>query len=167
MARGGLWTGVTHAVVVLVVFAPMAAAAAIVAGLDFETLPKRAVAAVALGSGVATGALLIARSPDSGSLSLGLAAIPFYVTLFAVLFTLTLLPVLLLARAFIGEPALLALASLVCSPLPLLAGAYIDHGTLIGCLDALRHTPFSFAAWSLPFLTGAIAVGWMLPPRSA
>jgi hypothetical protein len=52
---------------------------------------------------------------------------------------------------------------LICSPAPLTAAAYIDHGTLSACLDALRHTPFSFAASSLPFVAGAIAIGWHFP----
>ena len=39
-----------------------------------------------------------------------------------------------------------------------------DSDTLSACLDALRRTPLSFAASSLPFVTGAITVGWRLPP---
>jgi hypothetical protein len=131
-----------------------------------ETSSKRAVAAVSLGSGIATAALLIARWPHGQQLSIGLAMTPFYVALFAALFALTLLPFLLVARAFIARPGLLALAGLICSPAPLIAGTYIDHGTLAACLEALRRTPLSFAASSLPFITGAMAVGWRLPPSS-
>jgi hypothetical protein len=154
---------VGHAAVVLVVFAPMAAAAAIAAGPNRETLARRAVVAVSLGSGAATAALLLVRWLEGEPLSIGLAMTPFYVALFAVLFGLTLLPLLLVARAFVPRPAPLAVAGLVCSPFPLMAGAYIDHGTLMACLDSLRRTPLSFAAWSLPFVMGAIAVGWRLP----
>ena len=39
----------------------------------------------------------------------------------------------------------------------------MDHGTLTACLDALRRAPLSFAASSLPFVMGAITVGWRLP----
>jgi hypothetical protein len=88
---------------------------------------------------------------------------PFYVTLFAALFSLTLLPLLLVARAFITRPSLLAIASLICSPAPVIAGSYLDHGTLTACLDTLRHTPFAFTVSSLPFVIGALAVGWRLP----
>jgi hypothetical protein len=92
---------------------------------------------------------------------------PFYVVLFAVLFTLTLLPSLLVARLFVARPAVLAVVALSCSPVTLLPGAYIDHGTIRACLDALRNTPVSFAAWSVPFVMGAIAVGWRLPPSGS
>jgi hypothetical protein len=87
--EGALWIGMGHALVVLIFFAPLGAAAAIVVGPDRETLPKRAVTAVFLGSGVATATLLIAHWPDGESLSIGLAMTPFYVTLFAVLFALS------------------------------------------------------------------------------
>ncbi len=124
-----VWVRVEHVLAVLVVFAPMAAAAAIVAGTSRETV----------------------------------AMTPFYVALFAVLFGLTLLPLLLVARVFIARPSMLAIAGLICSPAPLIAGAYIDHSTLAACLDALRHTPLSFATSSLPFVMGATAIGWRLP----
>jgi hypothetical protein len=167
-----VWMRVGHALALLVVFAPMAAAAAIVAGPSRETLSKRAVTAVSLGSGIATVAFLVARWPHGQPLSIGLAMTPFYVALFALLFGLTLLPLLLVARAFSARPAMLAVAGLICSPAPLIAGAYLDHNTLTACLDALRRTPLSFAASSLPFVTGAIAVGWRLrscgqPPNSS
>ncbi len=159
-----IWMSVGRALGLLVVFAPVAAAAAIVAGQNPETASRRAVTAVSLGSGIATAAFLVARWPHDQQLSIGLAMTPFYVALFAALFGLTLLPLLLVARAFIARPALLAIAGLICSPAPLIAAAYMDHGTLTACLDALRRTPLSFAASSLPFVTGAIAVGWRLPP---
>ena len=159
-----LWMRLEDVVAVLIVFAPMAAAAAIVAGPDRETPARRAVTAVSLGGGIATAALLLARWPQGQPLPLGLAMAPFHVALFGVLFAVTLLPLLLLARAFSSRPVLLALAGLVCSPAPLIAGAYIDHRTVTECLDALRRAPLSFAAWSLPFVIGAIAVGWRLPP---
>jgi hypothetical protein len=162
--RQSVWMSVGRALALLIVFAPMAAAAAIVAAPNRATLPKRVVTAVSLGSGIATVAYLLARWPHGQALSIGLAMTPFYVALFAALFGLTLLPLLLVARAFIARPALLAIAGLICSPAPLIAGAYIDHSTLTACLDALRRTPLSFAASSLPFVTGAIAVGWRLPP---
>jgi len=156
---------VRHAVVALIVFAPIAAAAAIVAAPDGDgTVARRAVTAVSLGSGVATAALLLSRWPQSGALSADLATTPFYLMLFALLFAMTLLPPLLLARVFLARRAPLAIAGLVCSPAPLIVSAYIDHGTLAACLDALRHTPLSFAASSLPFAVGAIVVGWRLPP---
>jgi hypothetical protein len=159
-----VWTRVGRALALLVFFAPVAAAAAIIAGPSRETPPKRAVTAVSLGSGIATAVFLVARWPHGQHLSIGLAMTPFYVVLFAALFGLTLLPLLLVARAFIARPALLAIAGLICSPAPLIAGAYMDHSTLTACFDALRRTPLSFATWSLPFVTGAIAVGWRLPP---
>lgn len=159
-----VWMRVEHALAVLVVFAPMAAAAAIVAGESRETRSKRAVTAVSLGSGISTAAFLIARWPHGQPLSTGLAMTPFYMALFATLFGLTLLPLLLIARVFIARPAPLAIAGLICSPVPLIAGAYIDHRTLAACLDALRHTPLSFAASSLPFAMGAAAIGWRLRP---
>jgi len=159
-----VWMSVGRALALLVVFAPVAAAAAIVAGQNPETASRRAVTAVSLGSGIATAAFLVARWPHGQQLSIGLAMTPFYVALFGALFGLTLLPLLLVLRAFIARPALLALAGLICSPAPLIAAAYMDHGTLTACLDALRRTPLSFAASSLPFVTGAIAVGWRLPP---
>lgn len=157
------WTRVEHALAVLIVFAPLAAAAAIVAGTSRETLSKRALTAVSLGSGIATAAFLVARWPHGQPLSIGLAMTPFYVALFATLFGLTLLPVLLVVRVFIARPAPLAIAGLICSPVPLIAGAYIDHRTLAACLDALRHAPLSFAVSSLPFVMGAMAIGWHLP----
>jgi len=157
------WMRVEHALALLVVLAPLAAVAAIVAGPSRATLSQRAVVAVSLGSGTATVAFMVVRWPHGQQLSIGLAMTPFYVALFAVLFGVTLLPLLLLARAFIARPALLAIAGLLCSPAPLIAGAYIDHGTLTACLDALRRTPLSFAASSLPFVTGALTVGWRLP----
>jgi hypothetical protein len=120
--------------------------------------------AVSFGSGVATAALLLARWPQGEPLSIGLAMTPFYVALFAVLFTLTLLPSLLVARMFVVRPGVLAMVSLACSPVTLITGAYIDHGTIKACLEALRNAPISFAAWSVPFVMGAIAVGWRLPP---
>jgi len=162
-----VWMRVGRALALLVVFAPMAAAAAIVAGPSRKTASNRAVIALSIGSGIATAAFLIARWPHGQQLSIGLAMTPFYMALFAVLFGLTLLPFLLVARRFIARPALLAIAGLICSPAPLLAGVYIDHSTLAECLDALRHTPLSFAAWSLPFVAGAIAVGWRLPPPNS
>jgi hypothetical protein len=161
---GPIWMSMGHALALLVVAAPMAAAAAIVAAPHRETSSRRAVTAVSFGGGIATAAFLAARWPQGQQLSVGLAMTPFYVVLFAALFGLTLLPFLLVARAFIARPALLAIAGLVCSPVPLIAGAYMDHSTLTACLDALRRTPLSFAAWSLPFVAGAIAVGWRLPP---
>ena len=145
------------------VFTPMAAAAAIIVGPGRQTFPKRALTAVSLGGSIATAALLVARWPYGHHLSIDLAMSPFYVTLFAALFGLTLLPFLLVARVFITRPALLAIAGLICSPAPLIAGSYLDHGTLTACLDTLRHTPGAFAISSLPFLTGALAVGWRLP----
>lgn len=164
---GALWLRAAHAFVVLVLLAPIAGVAAVVAGPDHDTLTKRAVTAVSLGGVAATAAVLAARWPNGVSLSIALATTPFYATLFAVLFALTLLPLLLLARPFIGRPAWLAVAGLVCSPLPLIAGAYIDHGTLTTCLESLRRAPLSFATSSLPFAVGAIAVGWMLPTGGA
>jgi len=152
-----------RALALLALFTPMAAAAAIVAAPNRPTPPKRAVTAVSLGSGIATMAFLVARWPHGRELSIGLAMTPFYVALFAALFGLTLLPLLLVARTFITRPALLAIAGLICSPAPFIAGAYMDHGTLSACLEALRRTPLSFAASSLPFVAGAIAVGWRLP----
>jgi hypothetical protein len=153
---------IAHAALATIVFAPLAAAAAIVARPGRETPPKRTLTAVSLGSGVATAVLLISHSPEGQPLSVSLAMTPFYIALFAVLFALTLLPLLLMARAFVTRPAVLAIVGLLCSPAPLIAGAYIDHGTVASCLDDLRRTPVSFAAWSLPFITGAIAVGWRL-----
>ena len=157
------WMRVVRALAMLVVFTPMAAAAAIVVGPGRETFPKRVMTALSLGGSIATAALLVTRWPLSQHLSTDLAMTPFYVTLFAALFGLTLIPVLLVARAFITRPALLAMAGLICSPAPLIAGSYLDHGTLTACLDALRHTPFAFAVSSLPFAIGALAVGWRLP----
>jgi hypothetical protein len=154
---------VARALAMLVVFTPMAAAAAIVVGPGRETFPKRAVTAVSLGGSIATAALLVARLPYGQHPSIDLAMTPFYVTLFATLFGLTLLPLLLVAGAFITRPALLAIAGLICSPAPVIAGSYLDHGTLTTCLDALRHTPSAFAVSSLPFVIGALAVGWRLP----
>ena len=158
-----VWIGVGRTLALLVVFAPIAGAAAIVAGPSRETAAERVVTSVSLGGGIATAAFLIARWPHGQQLSIGLAMTPFYVVLFATLFGLTLLPLLLIARAFVERPALLAIAGLICSPAPLIAGAYIDHGTLTACLEAMRRAPLSFAASSLPFVTGAIAVGWRLP----
>lgn len=158
-----LWVRMAHGAVVLILFAPIAAAAAIVAGPNRETPVRRAVTAVSLGSGAATAAVLLARWLQGECLATSLAMTPFYVVLFAVLFGLTLLPLLLVARAFVPRPGPLAVAGLVCSPFPLIAGACMDHGTLMACLDSLRRTPLSFAAWSLPFVLGAIAVGWRLP----
>jgi hypothetical protein len=132
------------------------------ATLALSALCARGVTAVSLGSGIATLALLVARRPHGQQLSI--AMVPFYLALFAALFGLTLLPFLLLARAFIARPALLAIAGLMCSPSPWIAAAYIDHRTLSACLDTLRRTPLSFAASSLPFVIGAIVVGWRLPP---
>lgn len=158
-----VWMHVGRALAMLVVFTPMAAAAAIVVGPGRETFSKRAVTAVSLGGTIATAALLVTRWPSGQHLSTDLAMTPFYVTLFAALYGLTLLPLLLVARAFITRPAVLAIAGLICSPAPLIAAAYIDHSTLSACLDTLRRTPLSFAASSLPFVAGAIAVGWRLP----
>ncbi len=158
-----VWMRVMRALAMLLVFTPMAAAAAIVVGPGRETFPKRALTAIALGGSIATVALLVARRPYGEHLSIGLAMTPFYVTLFAALFGLTLLPLLLVVRAFIARPRLLAIAGLICSPAPVIAGSYLDHGTLTACLDALRHTPFAFAVSSLPFVIGALAVGWRLP----
>ena len=160
-----VWVYVARALAMLVVFTPMAAAAAIVVGPGRETFSKRAVTAVSLGGSIATAALLVARWPHGQHLSIDLAMTPFYVTLFATLFGLTLLPLLLVARTFITRPALLAIAGLICSPAPLIAGSYLDHGTLTACLDALHHTPVAFAVSSLPFVIGALAVGWRLPRR--
>jgi len=158
-----VWMRVMRALAMLVVLTPMAAAAAIVVGPGRETFPKRALTAVALGGSIATAAFLVAHRPYGEQLSIGLAMTPFYVTLFAALFGLTLLPLLLVVRAFIARPRLLAIAGLICSPAPVIAGSYLDHGTLTACLDALRHTPFAFAVSSLPFVIGALAVGWRLP----
>jgi len=163
-AGGGFWTDLRHFVVALILFAPMAAAVAIVVGRHQDGLSKRAVTAVFFGSGVATMAVLLARWPQGEPLSIRLAMTPFFVALFAVLFTLTLLPSLLVARIFVVRPGALAIVALACSPVTLIAGAYIDHGTVAACLYALRHTPLSVAAWSVPFLAGALAVGWRLPP---
>jgi hypothetical protein len=159
-----VWIRLERALALLVLFAPIAAAAAIVAGPARDTLRRRAVTAVSFGGGLATAALVIAHWPQGQHLSIDLAMTPFYVVLFAALFALTLLPLLLVARAFIARPGLLAFAGLLCSPAPWIAGAYLDHGTLTACLDALRRAPLSFAASSLPFVTGAITVGWRLPP---
>ncbi len=163
--EGDLWLRLGHGIVALIAFAPMAAAVAIVAAPDRDTLPKRAVTAVSLGSAVATAAILLARVPQGASLSQGLALMPFYLVLFALLFALALLPLLLVARPFISHRPPLIVAALICSPVPVLAGAYIDHVSLAMCLEALRHAPLSLAAWSLPFVTGAIGVGWHLPTR--
>lgn len=146
----------------LVLFAPLAAVTALIVGPGRETLPRRGVAAASLGSSIATAALLISRRPDGQHLAIVLAMTPFYVALFAALFGVTLLPILLVARPLIAHPALLAIAGAICSPAPLIAAAYLDHRTLGACLDALRQTPFSFAVSSLPFVTGSIAVGWSL-----
>jgi hypothetical protein len=161
-----IWMSIGRGLALLVVFAPMAAAAAMVAGPNRATPFRRALTAVSLGSGIATAAWLIARWPPGQPLSIGLAMTPFYVTLFAALFGLTLLPLLLVARAFIARPAVLAIAGLICSPVPWIVGVYMDHPTLTACLEALRRTPLSFAVSSLPFVIGAIAVGWRLPPPS-
>ena len=166
-AGGGVWLSLQHAVEALVLFAPMAAAASIVAGTDRQGLPKRAVTAVSFGSGIATAAMLLARWPQGEPLSVGLAMIPFFLALFAVLFTLTLLPSLLVARLFVVRPGALAIVALACSPVTLVAAVYLDHGTLAACLDALRDTPLSVAGWSVPFVTGAMAVGWRLPPSGS
>jgi hypothetical protein len=160
--RTTMWLGVARALVLLVVFAPLAAVAAIVVGATRETRPKRTMTAVLLGSAIATAAFLVARWPHGQQLSIGLAMTPFLLVLFAMVFGLTLLPLLLVARAFVARPALLAVAGLICSPAPLIAGAYIDHSTLTACVDALQRTPLSFAASSLPFVSGAIAIGWHL-----
>jgi hypothetical protein len=162
---GGLMVRLAHALAVLLAFAPLAAAAAIVAAPDRTTRPTRAVTAVSLGRGVATLSILLARVPQGAPLSIGLALTPFYLVLFALLFALTLLPALLVARVFIARPASLIVTALVCAPAPLVAGAHIDHITLAMLFDALRETPFSFAAWSLPFVLGAVAVGGSLPAR--
>jgi hypothetical protein len=155
---------VRRAILVLIVFAPIAAGAAIVAAPSVgDTRTRRAVTAVSLGSATATTALLLSRWPQSATLSSALAMTPFYLTLFAVLFAVTVMPLLLLAGRFTARPAPLAIAGLACSPMPLIAGAYLDHGTLTACFDALRHAPLSFAASSLPFAVGALAVGWRLP----
>jgi hypothetical protein len=65
---------------------------------------------------------------------------------------------------FVVRPGALAIVALACSPVTLIARAYLDHGTMAACLDALRNTPLSVAAWSVPFVAGAMAVGWRLPP---
>jgi hypothetical protein len=159
------WVDLARVVVALIVFAPIAGAAAIVAGRDRGTRRARAVSAVCLGSAIATAALLVVRWPQGEPLQTVLARTPFYVVLFAVLFASTLLPSLLVARVFSARPAVLAITGLVCSPITVLAAAYIDRGTMAACLDALRHTPLSFAAWSMPLIMGAITVGWRLCPR--
>ena len=160
----GLWRYLAHALVALVLFAPIAGAAAVAVGRGRETFPKRMVTAVSVGSGIATAVSFFARWPTGQPLVNGLAMTPFYMVLFGAVFALTLLPLLLLARAFTARPALLVIAGVLCSPAPVLFAAYIDHGTFTACFEALRRTPLSFATWSLPFIMGATAVGWQLPP---
>ena len=126
-----------------------------------DALPStRAISALALGSGIATAGFFVEHWPRVQHLTTGLAMTPFYVVLFGAIFGCTLLPLLLVVRVFSARPALLAIAGLLCSPAPLIASAYVDHGTLTVCLEALRRTPVSFAVSSLPFISGAIAVGW-------
>jgi hypothetical protein len=159
------WTVVERALGLLIVFAPTAAAAAIIVAPNHRTLPGRAVTAVSLGSGVATTAFLGGRWLDGQRLSIGLAMTPFYLALFGVLFGLTVLPALLVLRRFLWQPIVLAGAGFIASPAPLIAATYIDHGTLATCLETLRHAPLSFAASSLPVVAGAVVIGWRLPPR--
>ncbi|HEY2431846.1 MAG TPA: hypothetical protein VGI12_04160 [Vicinamibacterales bacterium] len=133
-----------------------------------EPLPRTLVVALFAGGLTAAAGLGVAeawRHPDSAFLAA--ARVPFSASVLAVLFAATAAP-LLLARRWLPRPAALAPLAVALSPLTVLAQSYLDHGSVLACLDQFTRTPLAFAAAHLPVAAGAAVLGWRLiarPPR--
>jgi hypothetical protein len=95
------------------------------------------------------------------------AMIPFYVSLFALLFSVTLgAPMLLLRRWIRGRPGL-AIAASVLSPAVICSSSYLDGGTFSECVAMFRAQPAHFLFTGSPFVLGAVVLGWTLASLTA
>ena len=153
----------------LALFVPLGAAAGIIAA-PASSSPRRirrVLVALAVGSFVATLTFGLARWPGGITLSTGLAMAPFYALLFGALFGVTVIPILLAVRRWVRPRPLFVVASLICSPSTIVAAGYIDGRTVRECVETLFHSPTTFTISSLPFVVGALALGWRLAGSSA
>jgi hypothetical protein len=155
----------------LLVLGPLSAAAGIIAAPKFPSPQvRRVLVALAVSGVVATLTFGLARWPRGVTLRAGLAMAPFYTSLFGALFGVTVIPILLIVRRWVRHRWLIVIAAFVCSPGVVVAAGFIDGRTARECLETLLHAPATFTISSLPFVMGALALGWRLagshPPRS-
>jgi len=93
------------------------------------------------------------------------ATVPFYLCLFAVVLTVTLVPLMLVIRSWIRTRVQLATAGAVLSPAAICSSSYLDGGNVRQCLELLRTAPGAFTIHGLPWIVGAVVLGWWLAKR--
>ena len=93
--------------------------------------------------------------------------LPFYISLFALLFSVTLAPLMLILRRWIRDRSNLGFAASVLSPTVICSSSYLDGNTLRECLGMLRTDPWHFLLSGSPFVIGAVVLGWTLSAQMA
>jgi hypothetical protein len=102
----------------------------------------------------------------SASSPLALLRLPFYVVLFAALLASTTLPLLLLARCLIRRRLVLTLLGMMLCPAPIVASMIVDgQRSMTGVIACLRDV-WVFPLSGLPFVAGAITLGWLLSSKA-
>jgi hypothetical protein len=95
------------------------------------------------------------------------AMLPFYISLFALLFSVTLVPLLLVLRRWIRDRSNLGFAASALSPAVICSSSYLDGHTLRECLGMARSDPWHFLIAGSPFVIGAAVLGWTLSVQTA
>jgi hypothetical protein len=83
------------------------------------------------------------------------------------MFAVTLTPIIVLLRRWVRPRASLALTSAALSPMTICPSAYLDGGSIGDCLYTLRSAPGTFVVAGLPWIAGALLLGWMLGARTS
>lgn len=90
---------------------------------------------------------------------------PFFVVLFSLMLGLTVLPLLLIARRWLARVWTLTLFAGLCAPAPIVAAAIVDGDSLPRSIANCLHWSWPALVSSLPFLTGAMTLGWLIAQR--
>lgn len=92
---------------------------------------------------------------------------PFFVMLFAIMLSVTVLPVVLVARRWLTHWAWLTLFAAACFPAPIMAAAFVDGGTRRQAIADCLQWSWPALAASTPFIVGATALGLFIGTRTA
>jgi hypothetical protein len=95
------------------------------------------------------------------------AMLPFYISLFALLFSVTLVPVILFVRRWVRDRSNLGFVAGFLSPAVICSSSYLDGHTIRECLGMLRSDPWHFLVSGSPFVIGALVLGRTLSTRTA
>ncbi len=129
-------------------------------------LPRKMLAGIFYSGAIATAAFLARNLLRSVAEPLDLLRTPFYIVFFGVLLAVTVLPILLIVRPWIGTLSVFTVVATAFFPLPIIAGSVVEGQSL--SYAAINCLPWSIPMLmsALPFIAGTMALGWAVGPST-